>query len=53
MYRHLFLTSAANESGSSASRPGSITPGKKNPDAHRKGDRMGSTVYLGALENLR
>jgi hypothetical protein len=32
---------------------GSITPGKKNSDTHRIGDRTGSTVYLGALKNLR
>jgi len=51
MYFHLLLTSAANGGGCSASRPGSITPGKKDSDKHRIGDWMDSTVYLGALEN--
>jgi hypothetical protein len=34
---YLFLTSAANWGGWSASRPGSITPGEENSDTHRIG----------------
>ena len=53
MFLHLFLTSAENGGDWSASPPGSNSPGKKNSYTDRIENRMGPTVYSGALEMLR